>query len=66
MYSKFNPDAIVMQCGADGLVGDPNGGACLTEKGYTACLNKVLATKKPLLLLGGGMQNTLFSYCYHF
>ncbi|XP_013167898.1 PREDICTED: histone deacetylase 8-like isoform X1 [Papilio xuthus] len=54
---KFEPDAIVMQCGADGLVIDPHGGACLTDQGYITCLHKVLATEKPILLLGGGGYN---------
>ncbi|CAG5044283.1 unnamed protein product [Parnassius apollo] len=52
--SKFKPDAVVMQCGADALVNDPHGGACLTEHGYIMCLRKVLDLQKPALLLGGG------------
>ncbi|XP_068623387.1 histone deacetylase 8-like [Battus philenor] len=57
IFSKFLPDAIVMQCGADALVGDPHGGACLTEQGYIMCLQKVLAENKPVILLGGGGYN---------
>ena len=54
--SAFKPDVVVLQCGADALVGDPLGEFNLSSKGYTGCL-KVLQQEfpnAPLLLLGGG------------
>ncbi|XP_032526469.2 histone deacetylase 8-like [Danaus plexippus] len=57
VYSHFKPDVIVVQCGADALSLDPHGGAGLTIKGYCTCVYKILQTKKPTLLLGGGGYN---------
>lgn len=50
----FEFDAVVVQCGADGLSGDPLGGFNLTQEAYGHCLRKVLAAFKPTLVLGGG------------
>lgn len=52
--ARFMPDAIVVQCGADGLAGDPLGGFNLTEKGLSACVKQVVKYGAPVLLLGGG------------
>ncbi|KAG6446852.1 hypothetical protein O3G_MSEX004598 [Manduca sexta] len=54
VYSYFNPDAIVVQCGADALARDPHGGAQLTTRGYCSCVRMVLDKRKPTMLLGGG------------
>ncbi|RVE50290.1 hypothetical protein evm_005125 [Chilo suppressalis] len=54
VFTKFKPDVTVVQCGADGLAHDPNGGANLTAHGYSLCLTRILDMQKPLLLLGGG------------
>lgn len=54
VYSYFEPDCIVVQCGADALAHDPQGGANLTIKGYSKCVRLVLDKRKPCLLLGGG------------
>ncbi|KAJ0173056.1 hypothetical protein K1T71_011232 [Dendrolimus kikuchii] len=54
IYSFFEPDAIVLQCGADALAHDPHGGANLTTKGYSNCVRMVLDKRKPSMLLGGG------------
>ena len=35
---SFAPSAVVLQCGADALTGDPLGEFNLTVKGYTDCL----------------------------
>lgn len=37
-----------------GMAGDPLGKWNLTMTGYRDCLRKVMAWKKPLLVLGGG------------
>ena len=46
VWAWFTPEAVVVQCGADCLVGDFN----LT----LACLRQVLDWGRPTLLLGGG------------
>ena len=50
----FCPDAIVCQCGADALSGDPLGGFNLTQDSYLQCVLDILATNKPTIFLGGG------------
>ncbi|CAG9791422.1 unnamed protein product [Diatraea saccharalis] len=54
VFKKFKPDAIVVQCGADALAHDPQGGAKLTTHGYHSCLTKIIDMDKPVLVLGGG------------
>ncbi|KAF9902784.1 Histone deacetylase 8 [Linnemannia zychae] len=58
IVKQFSPDAVVLQCGVDGMTGDPLGKWNLTINGYSDCLKKVMAWKKPLLVLGGGGYNT--------
>ena len=53
----FQPDAIVVQCGADCLANDPLGGFSLSPRGISSCIGKVLRLAKPTLLLGGGGYN---------
>jgi acetoin utilization deacetylase AcuC-like enzyme len=50
----FNPEVVVMQCGADGLAGDPMSSFNLTLTSYRFCLYLLLKWKLPLLLIGGG------------
>ncbi|KAM3964001.1 histone deacetylase 8 [Aphomia sociella] len=57
VYSHFGPDSIVVQCGADALARDPNGGAALTTRSYCSCIRTVLDKRKPTILLGGGGYN---------
>lgn len=51
---RFQPDAIVCQCGVDGLAGDPLGTFNLTPLAYSNCLELIMSTHLPLLVLGGG------------
>ncbi|KAI9209643.1 uncharacterized protein BJ171DRAFT_395255, partial [Polychytrium aggregatum] len=54
---NYNPDAIVIQCGADGLANDPlvgRGGWNLDERSIGECVAKTLSFNKPTLVLGGG------------
>ena len=51
---RFRPEAIVCQCGADGLAGDPLGTFNLTPSAYTRCLTTLRDLQLPLLVLGGG------------
>ncbi|KAJ2377660.1 hypothetical protein IW150_001249 [Coemansia sp. RSA 2607] len=46
--------AVVVQCGSDGLGGDPVGAFNLTGDAYVACVRRVVAWGWPVLVLGGG------------
>lgn len=50
----YQPDAIVFQCGADCLNGDPLGGFNLTNHGLANCVKFIAEWSLPLLVLGGG------------
>ena len=64
LISAYKPSALVIQCGVDGLAGDPLGGRFwgfgLKEMG--ACLETVLqesiSQRRKVLLLGGGGYHT--------
>lgn len=51
---KFQPAAVVLQCGADSLAGDRLGTFSLSNRGHGHCVEKVAALGLPLLVLGGG------------
>ncbi|XP_065208681.1 histone deacetylase 8-like [Planococcus citri] len=57
IMTKYKPNAVVLQCGADGLTGDKLGGFNLTQELYGYCLRRVLGCKIPTLVLGGGGYN---------
>ncbi|KAL8559497.1 hypothetical protein ACOMHN_037161 [Nucella lapillus] len=50
----FTPEAVVCQCGADGLAGDPMATFNLTPSALRHCVHFLRMRKLPLLLLGGG------------
>ncbi|CAN0338173.1 unnamed protein product, partial [Laminaria digitata] len=50
----FQPQAVVLLCGADTLSADPLGPFNLTSGGVRSCVERVVALELPLLLLGGG------------
>ena len=52
---KFSPEAVVLQCGADGLSEDHMASFNLTHIGLAKCVCFVLAWGLPTLLLGGGL-----------
>ena len=54
VMETFQPDAIVMQCGADSLGGDVLGTFNLTLKGHAECVAFMQKFNIPLLVLGGG------------
>lgn len=54
LRTHFQPSAVVLQCGVDGLAGDPLGGLNLTSAAYTECVKTVLRWSLPVLVLGGG------------
>lgn len=59
LTSSFQPDAFVVQCGADCLTGDPLGGFNLTPIGMEKCIKLILQSAgiRPCLFLGGGGYN---------
>ena len=46
----------MLQCGADGLAGDPMASFNLTHKAYCDCLAELLPWHLPILMLGGGRE----------
>ena len=48
---------MVLQCGADCLVGDPLGGFNLTPAAICDCVERVVSYNLPTLILGGGGYN---------
>jgi histone deacetylase 1/2 len=55
--SRFKPKAIVLQCGADTIVGDPLAKVArynLSLRGHAYCVEAVKSLNIPLVVLGGG------------
>jgi len=50
----YQPNAVVLQCGADSLTGDRLGCFNLTLKGHGRCVEFIRSFNLPLLILGGG------------
>lgn len=59
VYAHFNPEAVVMQLGADTMAGDPMCSFNMTPVGVGKCLQHVLGWQLPTLLLGGGGSRLL-------
>ena len=51
---KFQPGAVVLQCGADSLSGDRLGCFKLSIRGHADCVAFVKSFNVPTLVLGGG------------
>ena len=54
IMERFQPGAVVLQCGADSLSGDRLGCFNLSLKGHAECVAYVKSFNVPLLVLGGG------------
>jgi histone deacetylase 8 len=66
VLGAFAPDYIVLQCGVDGLAGDPVGAWNWTlggEGGLAWCVQRVLDFPAKVLLLGGGMVQSKSKMC---
>lgn len=50
----YRPGAVVLQCGADALVGDRLGAFSLTLEGHAEAVRFVKSFNLPMLVLGGG------------
>ncbi|KAM9600783.1 histone deacetylase 8 isoform 7-T7 [Morphnus guianensis] len=57
VYAAFNPDAVVLQLGADTIAGDPMCSFNMTPDGVGKCLKYVLQWQLATLILGGGGYN---------
>ncbi|GKU85898.1 hypothetical protein SLEP1_g500 [Rubroshorea leprosula] len=63
----YQPDAVVLQCGADSLSGDRLGCFNLSVKGHADCLRYIRSFNVPLMVLGGGgytIRNVARCWCY--
>jgi histone deacetylase 1/2 len=54
IMERYQPGAIVLQCGADSLSGDRLGCFKLSIKGHAECVRYVQSFHVPTLVLGGG------------
>ncbi|XP_033741385.1 histone deacetylase 8-like isoform X2 [Pecten maximus] len=67
VHSMFQPEAVVCQCGADGLAGDPMDSFNLTQLSLGRCVYYMLDWALPTLLLGGGgYHHTNTARCWAF
>lgn len=55
--ATFRPQVFVVQCGADTLFADPMKSFNLTGTTIVACIEQLIESNKPMLLLGGGGYN---------
>lgn len=55
--SKYQPNAIVVSCGTDGIIGDAMGVMNLTSKAYLHAVGRLLELNIPMVLLGGNGTN---------
>ncbi|MED6114439.1 Histone deacetylase 6 [Stylosanthes scabra] len=63
----YQPDAVVLQCGADSLSDDRLGCFNLSVKGHADCVHFLRSFNVPLMLLGGGgytIRNVARCWCY--
>ncbi|CAD2220954.1 histone deacetylase 1/2 [Angomonas deanei] len=54
VVSRFSPDVIVLQCGADSLAEDRIGLFNLSSWGHGCCVEQVRNCEIPMLVVGGG------------
>ncbi|XP_040428048.1 histone deacetylase 8 isoform X2 [Cygnus olor] len=57
VYAAFNPEAVVLQLGADTIAGDPMCSFNMTPEGVGKCLKYILQWQLATLILGGGGYN---------
>jgi acetoin utilization deacetylase AcuC-like enzyme len=65
---SFDPEAIVVQCGADGLAGDPlKGNWNLDISSIGEAISHIFSYDKPTILFGGGGYSpSLTAKCFTF
>lgn len=57
LAAAFDPDALVVTCGADGLAGDPLSRLALSNVGLWRAVEKLVADHPRAVVLGGGGYN---------
>jgi acetoin utilization protein AcuC len=57
LAADFNPEALVITCGADGLEGDPLSRMALSNVGLWSAVEKLVADHHRSVVLGGGGYN---------
>jgi histone deacetylase 1/2 len=63
----YQPEVVVLQCGADSLAGDRLGCFNLSVRGHADCLRYLRSFNVPLMVLGGGgytIRNVARCWCY--
>ncbi|XP_004289603.1 PREDICTED: histone deacetylase 6-like [Fragaria vesca subsp. vesca] len=67
VMEMYQPEAVVLQSGADSLSGDKLGCFNLSIKGHADCLGFLRSFNIPLMVLGGGgytIRNVVRCWCY--
>lgn len=54
VFEAYGPDCVVVQCGCDGMAGDPCGEWAVGMEGMGEVVRRVVGWGKRVLLLGGG------------
>ncbi len=57
LAAQFNPDAVVITCGADALAGDPLSGMALTNGALWRAVEQLVCIGPAAVVLGGGGYN---------
>ncbi len=57
LLKAFEPEAILLQMGADAHLRDPLAHLCLTAQGWLAAIQDVMALGVPIVAVGGGGYN---------
>ena len=60
---RYQPQCLVLQCGADLLTGDPLGEFNLTPQGTGRCVELLLQWRLPTIMMGGGEYILSLSVC---
>ena len=67
IMKRYQPGAIVLQCGADSISGDRLGCFNLSVRGHGECVKITKQYGVPMILLGGGgytLRNVPRAWCY--
>ncbi|GBG32289.1 Histone deacetylase [Hondaea fermentalgiana] len=67
IFERFQPEAVLLQCGSDSLSGDRLGCFNLSLRGHGDCVEYVKSFNVPVLVLGGGgytMRNVARCWTY--
>lgn len=54
IFTRFKPEAVLMQCGGDSLSGDRLGCFNLSARGHGNCVSYIKSKNVPMIVVGGG------------